>query len=219
MNGKNYMRRKLPEPGDKYGRWTIIKLSEKVGEYFNLRNLKSYPVKYYTCKCECGNIHDVRGSNLQSGSSLSCGCLVYENVSKALKKYNCPPYIRKLWNGIKERCLSIGSLAYKHYGGRGINICQFIYESPDNLFLILGDRLLESDSIDRLDNDGHYSCGQCDECKINGWKLNIAWKSRSEQASNKRPTRLIINGIEKSCYEWTMEYKKLLENDIATTKS
>ena len=42
----------------------------------------------WECQCECGNIRDIRGTALRSGSTLSCGCLHSEIISKRVKKYN-----------------------------------------------------------------------------------------------------------------------------------
>ena len=39
----------------------------------------------WICECECGNIKPIRGSSLRNGHSTSCGCLTYENASKANK--------------------------------------------------------------------------------------------------------------------------------------
>lgn len=30
---------------------------------------------YYLCKCDCGNIKEVRGDALRSGATISCGCI------------------------------------------------------------------------------------------------------------------------------------------------
>lgn len=37
----------------------------------------------WLCVCDCGEKRIVRGGNLQSGNSTSCGCLTRENTSKA----------------------------------------------------------------------------------------------------------------------------------------
>lgn len=39
---------------------------------------------YYTCKCNCGNITEVRGSSLRNGRTQSCGCLREERSIAAL---------------------------------------------------------------------------------------------------------------------------------------
>lgn len=43
----------------------------------NKRNAHSF-----LCKCDCGNIVSVRGQNLLSGSTKSCGCLAREKCSE-----------------------------------------------------------------------------------------------------------------------------------------
>ena len=53
------------EIGNKYGKLTVISLSEKTD---------SKRQKYWNCLCECGNQIVVRGSSLRSGQTTSCGC-------------------------------------------------------------------------------------------------------------------------------------------------
>lgn len=56
--------------GKKFNRWTVI---EYVGQYSD-REKRAV----WKCKCECGNIGIIRGSDLRSGRSKSCGCLQKE---------------------------------------------------------------------------------------------------------------------------------------------
>lgn len=56
--------------GQKYGRLTIV--GERI-----IKN--KHP--YYLCKCECGNIKEIRLDHLRSGATVSCGCLHKEKVS------------------------------------------------------------------------------------------------------------------------------------------
>jgi hypothetical protein len=53
----------------------------------------------------------------------------------------------------------------------------------------LGERPDRTFSVDRIDNDGPYSCGHCEECGANGWHLNCRWATPLEQASHRRPRR------------------------------
>lgn len=50
--------------GHKFGRLTVIEISEKKNKHL-----------YWLCKCECGNLKSISGSNLKSGRIKSCGCL------------------------------------------------------------------------------------------------------------------------------------------------
>lgn len=49
--------------GQKFGRLTVISRAENRGER-----------AAWNCLCECGNKVVVRGTNLQRGTTKSCGC-------------------------------------------------------------------------------------------------------------------------------------------------
>lgn len=52
-------------------------------------------------------------------------------------------------------------------------------------------------TLNRRDNDGHYSCGGCDECIAAGWPLNVEWATAIAQANNRStPVR------DPSTYDW-----------------
>jgi hypothetical protein len=43
-------------------------------------------------------------------------------------------------------------------------------------------------SIDRINNNGNYTCGKCDECLRRGEPANCRWATGTEQGSNTRRT-------------------------------
>lgn len=49
--------------GERIGRWTVLGEIRKNGK------------KYYECRCDCGTVKEVYYRSLESGASLSCGCL------------------------------------------------------------------------------------------------------------------------------------------------
>lgn len=60
-----------PEPGDRFGRFTVIEtLHLDEGE------------RYIRCRCDCGTERSVRFASLRRGLSRSCGCLHSEAVVK-----------------------------------------------------------------------------------------------------------------------------------------
>jgi hypothetical protein len=75
---------------------------------------------------------------------------------------------------------------YHHYGGRGIRVCE---RWRNDRLAFYADMMPKPDglTLDRIDNDGHYSCGKCPECRREGWPLNCRWATWKEQAANKRP--------------------------------
>lgn len=58
--------------GQRFGRLTVIKFDHK----------NKYHIRFFLCKCDCGNYKVVSYSNLTTGKTKSCGCLHREKVSK-----------------------------------------------------------------------------------------------------------------------------------------
>ena len=50
--------------GQRFGKLVVLKL-------FEVRNASAY----WLCRCDCGTIKTIRGRNLRSGETLSCGCI------------------------------------------------------------------------------------------------------------------------------------------------
>jgi hypothetical protein len=84
---------------------------------------------------------------------------------------------------MKGRCLNPTDDAYSNYGGRGIKICQRWINNFDAFLEDMGSKP-EGTSIDRIDNDGHYT------------KDNCRWATVHQQASNKRMLKSNTSGIE-----------------------
>jgi hypothetical protein len=107
------------------------------------------------------------------------------------------------WRGMKKRCLCPNHEAYHNYGGRGIKICGSLHDSACSIIDCIGDRP-KGMTLDRIDNNGHYSCGVCEECILNGWGMNLKWSTPKQQARNARFNLVIeINGEKLIACEWS----------------
>ena len=84
----------------------------------------------------------------------------------------------RCWLNMRIRCLSKKSNGYRHWGGRGITICERwnIYR---NFLEDMGERP-PGTSLDRINNDGNYEPGNC------------RWATPVEQTRNNRNTRLTL---------------------------
>ena len=58
----------------KFGRLTVIERSD------DIEREGHKPVPTWKCKCECGNVVTVRGHQLKTGKTKSCGCLNREKT-------------------------------------------------------------------------------------------------------------------------------------------
>lgn len=157
--------------------------------------------RYWICRCDCGSVRRVAVWTLIKGMSVSCGCKRSENKEKA--RARAPEY--RIWKGIRKRVLNKKTKAYPRYGGRGVTFCD---RWGDYLKFIedVGKRPTPKHSIDRIDNDGHYSCGKCIQCIKMGWTMNCRWATRIEQQRNKSDTRWVeYNGKKATIKEWSDE--------------
>ncbi len=85
-----------------------------------------------------------------------------------------PLYI--IHHGMMQRCNKKSNKSYKHYGGRGIRVCDR-WLDVGNFIEDMGQRP-EGTSLDRIDNNGNYE------------PLNCRWATSSEQVQNTRLTTL-----------------------------
>ena len=125
----------------------------------------------------------IKRGELLLGAGELCGCAggIHE-----------PQYHKRLygiWRSMLERCGWAKTEGHVNYARRGITVCSGWRNSFDQFVADMGERPVAELSIDRIDNDGHYSCGRCDECRKQNWPANCRWATRSEQAKNRRHWR------------------------------
>lgn len=100
--------------GEKYGRMTILSIDGSVGQTHKV-----------TCKCDCGNIKQVRLSALRYGHTTSCGCFMRETTIKKNLLHGLANHpLNTVWGNMKSRCYNPANKNYRHYGGRGVRVCQ-----------------------------------------------------------------------------------------------
>lgn len=146
----------------------------------------------WVCRCECGNVVTIKASYLKHGDTQSCGCLHSEMTANRNRKHglsDMPEY--PIYKGIIARCENQNLTCYKNYGGRGIVVCEHWRQDFANFLHDIGRRPTKRHSVDRIDNDGNYSCGHCEQCLREGWTANCRWATRREQANNTRFNRVL----------------------------
>jgi hypothetical protein len=125
-------------------------------------------------QCDCGNRCSTKSLRVKSGHTRSCGCLHKEIARQLLITHGKSRTIEfSIWGAMQTRCYNEKSIGYKHYGGRGINICSR-WGKFENFLADMGERPGRSYSLDRINNDKGYS------------KANCRWATKDQQANNCR---------------------------------
>ena len=101
--------------------------------------------------------------------------------------------LRPVWRGMKARCYNPKSPKYKHYGERGITVCEEWRNSYQVFFeWAMANGYAEGLTLDRIDVNGNYEPSNC------------RWVTKAVQNRNRRNNRLLTyNGVTKSICEWS----------------
>lgn len=159
--------------------------------------LNGFGQALWLCQCDCGNTHT---AVIRKNRHQGCGCIQREAVTTHGGS-GTPTF--RTWSHMLSRCYTATHHAFADYGGRGISVCQGWRGAFQAFLTDMGERPAGM-TLDRIDNDGNYSCGHCEECVANNWPANCRWATRSEQARNRRCNRLLtFNGTTMSLAEWS----------------
>ena len=132
---------------------------------------QKHRIGVYECQY-CNTEFEANMYSVLSGSTKSCGCQRGKGQLKhgleANRFYNT-------WYSMKQRCTSIISKAYKHYGGRGITVCDEWLDVRN--FVAWAESThpnISGVSLDRIDNNKGYTPENC------------RWVDNTIQNTNKR---------------------------------
>lgn len=142
----------------------------------------------WLCRCDCGVVSIKRATGLKGGGSTSCGC-----YRKTLRVTHGQTWRREywVWSEAKARCYNPSNKNYKHYGARGIRMCDKWRTDFQAFFDDMGP-CPEGKSLDRYPNqNGNYEPGNC------------RWATITEQSRNRRSNVILEFNGERLCIgEW-----------------
>jgi len=164
-------KRVVDETGNRHGRLVVIARAWTKGRWTT-----------WECLCDCGETIEVRGHRLRNGHTKSCGCLRREQrtafgESRSTHGHSfvggkeTPTY--SSWHSMKQRCLNPKATKWKHYGARGVRVCERWRISFENFLADMGERPAGK-TLDRIDPDGNYEPGNC------------RWATMVQQRHNRR---------------------------------
>lgn len=175
--------RRVDLRGKKFGSLLVV---EEAGKINGSKSLS------WLCLCDCGTKKTILASNLTGGRSLTCGCGQRRASSNTSKTHGfSKTRLYRVYKGIIQRCSNPANPAFRHYGGRGIKMCDQWRES----FVAFREWALTSGyredsplgtlSLDRIDPNGNYEPSNC------------RWETIQIQQNNKRNSAFIVIGEEK----------------------
>ncbi len=142
----------------------------------------------WECLCDCGATAFTSVAKLREGGTKSCGCLCRE-VHTTHGMSGSPEY--RVWRSMLDRCSNPNSSRWHTHGSRGIKVCDSWSSSFDNFYKDMGSRPHDGLSLERVNNSGNYEPGNC------------KWGTATEQAENRRTTRLFtLDGTTQSLKAW-----------------
>lgn len=142
----------------------------------------------WLCLCDCGTEKTVWGQSLRSENTTNCGCS-YGSSTHGMS--GTPEY--KTWDSMRQRCTNPRNTHWRHYGGRGITVCDR-WSSFEAFLEDMGRRPSRGLSLDRIDVNGNYEPGNC------------RWATAVEQARNQRRSRVLTAfGRTQHIAEWAQQ--------------
>lgn len=156
--------------GVRYGKLTIIKT------YYKQTTKRKR--KFALCKCDCGNITEVRFDCLTNNNTKSCGCMNTTDREKpnSIRKHK----LYRVYYAIKQRCYNVKDKHYNHYGERGIKMCDEWLKYENFLSWALTHGYKKSLQLDRINCNGNYEPSNC------------RWVDSSTNNYNKRNNILVL---------------------------
>lgn len=180
--------------GKKVNRWTVTGLPQ-----FKLQKPTSRKRRWViAARCDCGTAAEILCQSLVTQWSKSCGCLNRGAfIARITKHGGSRTKLYGTWHAMLERCRNSNGKYFAHYGGKGVYVCDAWRAD----FAAFRDWALANGwrpdlEIDRIDNDGPYSPGNC------------RWATRAQQNRN-RTNNLILEafGESKCLVEWAEDHR------------
>jgi len=186
-------------PGDQFGKFIIV--ARESDRFYGEQSKRQ---EVYRVRCDCGK-EETRTKHELDEKSQCRSCLLtgqrnrhYKHgASSGRRKQQAPTPEYRCWKAVKRRCYNRRASNFHNYGGRGIKVCERWRNSFANFLIDMGPKPSPEHSIERHDDNGDYTPGNC------------IWAVKQEQDWNKRTNHLVtIDGRTQCIAAWLVELKR-----------
>ena len=130
--------------------------------------------RYGLYKCFCGKEFETQMQSIKNGDTKSCGCYSRQLSKDRLIIHNLSGHrLYSTWKNMIYRCEDVNNVNFKHYGERGISVCEE-WHNVENFIEDMYPTYIDGLTLDRIDVNGNY-------CKD-----NCRWVNQSTQNRNTR---------------------------------
>ena len=187
-------------PGTRFTRLTVVEPVADVRAAAERR-------RYYLCRCDCGNTRHVRGTNLKTGHTRSCGCLARERVrDRVIKHGHCiadahtPEY--EAWLSMREMCYDPSCSSWEFVGRRGIRVWPKWRHDFARFYADAGRRPGPEHRLGRKDHKRSYVPG------------NVEWQSRHKSGRSRIDNRFFTVGKITLCLQDWSECSRINKSTL-----
>lgn len=134
-------------------KWGFLNVLQRVGELDSVNT-------EYLCECVCGKRTVKKQKYIITSAKASCGC--FGRVQGEVKENR--ERLKRIYNGMIQRCYNQKAEAYKYYGAKGISIYKLWLEDGGfEKFMewSLNNGYAKDLTIDRIDPYGNYTPQNC----------------------------------------------------------
>ncbi len=199
-----YYPRSIDLTGQVFDRFTVICEVDRTKDF-----------RRWKIRCECGREKIAYQHFLKIDKGIFCKCKERPRNIKTHRQ--CGTSEHWAWKAIRSRTTNSKHVSYGNYGGRGIVVCRG-WEDFSLFLLDVGPKPTPKHTLDRINNDGNYSCGHCEECLANGWPANCRWATYKEQMNNKRGNVFLTHDGERLTVQQWSEKLNINKTIIAKRK-